>query len=278
MSEKINIYETVGEYTLYSLLATRGLVIMPGTKVSFDVGRKISNRAVEAAMSAGRMMVISSQKDISDDEPDVDSIYRIGTLVKVKQVLRISDDTTRILVKGIERVRISQIYKEGGYYKAVAVKIKAEDGEAGVREQAMMRMLRNLFDQYCDLAPKPADDAVTHVMASHTLGELTDVIVGYTFMSYENKQTALEISDPYERAEYLAEALTSEIDILKVEREIAFRVKEQIDTNQREFYLKEQLKAIQGELGGVNLLMKILMSTVKKSKLLMLSTLQSKSF
>jgi len=250
MSEKINIYETVGEYTLYSLLATRGLVVMPGTKVSFDVGRKISNRAVEAAMSAGRFMVISSQKDIAEDEPDVDNIYRIGTLVKVKQVLRINDETTRILVKGIDRVRISQIYKEGGHYKAVAIKIRSEESAVtGVREQAHMRLLRDLFEQYCDLAPKPADDAVTHVMTAHTLGELTDVIVGYTFMAYENKQTALEIADPYERADYLADALTTEIEILKTEREIALRVKDQIDTNQRDFYLKEQLKAIQSELG-----------------------------
>ena len=146
MSEKINIYETVGEYTLYSLLATRGLVVMPGTKVSFDVGRKISNRAVEAAMNAGRLMVISSQKDIAEDEPDVDNIYRIGTLVKVKQVLRINDETTRILVKGIDRVRISQIYKEGGHYKAVAIKIRSEVTERkNIIFSLIFRILRRLF-------------------------------------------------------------------------------------------------------------------------------------
>ncbi len=250
MSDRINIYETVGDYSEFALLPTRGLIVMPGTKVSFDVGRKISCKAVEAAMHSGRLMIMSSQKDISADEPDVDNLYRIGTLVKVKQVLRLNDDTVRVIVKGTDRVRISKVYKENGYLKALAVKIVTEPASlTGVREEALMRMLRDLFDEYCNYIPKPADDVIPHVMSAHELGELADLIAGYSFMGLENKQQLLEIANSYDRAEKLINVFNTEIEILKMENDIARRVKDQVDTNQREFYLKEQLKAIQSELG-----------------------------
>ncbi len=250
MSNKINIYETVGEFNTFALLPTRGLVIMPGTKVSFDVGRKISCNAVEAAMRAGRVMVMSSQKDISADEPEFDNIHHIGTLVKIKQVVRLNDDTVRVIVKGTDRVHISKIYQENGYLNALAVKVVTEPANSvGVREEALMRVLRNLFEEYCNYVPKPADDVVALVMSAHELGELSDLIAGYSFMGFENKQQILEIADSYERAEKLIDIFNTEIEILKVENEIARRVKDQIDNNQREYYLKEQLKAIQGELG-----------------------------
>lgn len=267
MSEKINIYETVGEYAEYALLATRGLVILPGTKISFDVGRKISNKAVEAAMHSGRIMVVSSQKDVSEDEPNVDNIFRIGTLVKIKQVLRISDDTVRIVVKGIDRVRISQVYKEGGYFRAVAVKILSETAPlTGVREQAHIRILRDMFAEYCEIAPKASDESIPLVVSAQELGEVSDIIAGYTLMPFENKQQLLEISDPYERAESLTKMLTSELEIIRTEREIAYRVKEQIDSNQRDYYLKEQLKAIQSELGDGEVFDEDLDNYVKRIK------------
>ncbi len=250
MSEKINIYETVGEYAVFPLLATRGLVVMPDTKVSFDVGRKISNKAVECAMHSGRFMVITSQKDISVDEPQENDMYRIGTLVKVKQVLRISDDTVRILVKGLSRVSISQIYKEDGHFKSVAIKLAQQPVTLdGVKEQATARVLRDLFDEYCEYVPKPSDDTVKLVMSNSELGSLADVITGYTFMAFEKKQEMLEICDAYERASEVISSVQSEIEILKMERDIALRVKDRIDSNQREYYLKEQLRAIQSELG-----------------------------
>lgn len=249
MSEKINIYETVGDYNSFALLPTRGLIIMPGTKVSFDVGRKISCKAIESAMHSGRVLVMSSQKDILAEEPDVDNIYRIGTLVKIKQVLRLNDDTVRVIAKGTDRVRISQVYKENGHLNALAVKIVPEPASSvGVREEALMRMLRDLFDEYCNYVPKPADDVLAVVMSAHELGELCDLISGYSFISFENKQALLEIANSYDRAEKLIDIFGKEIEILKIESDIAKRVKEQVDTNQREFYLKEQLKAIQGEL------------------------------
>jgi len=250
MSDRINIFETKGDYKQFALLPTRGLIVMPGTKVSFDVGRKISCNAVEAAMHSGMEMVMSSQKDISADEPDADNIYRIGTLVKIKQVLRLNEDTVRVIVKGTDRVRISQIHKENGHLNALAVKIVTEPASSvGVREEALMRILRNLFDEYCNYIPKPADDVTALVMSAHELGELADIISGYSFMGLENKQQILEICDSYDRAEKLIEIFNTEIEILKIENEIARRVKDQVDTNQREYYLKEQLKAIQGELG-----------------------------
>ncbi len=249
MSQQINIYETEGNYTAYPLLATRGLVVMPGTKVSFDVGRKSSNKAVETALHSGRVMVMSSQKDITEDEPSIDNIYTIGTLVKIKQVIRVSDDTVRLLVKGTERVNLSQIYKESGHLKTLAAKIVCDPVQTGVQEEALMRVIRDLFDLYCEFIPKLADDAAAAVVGATELGALCDNVIGYTFMGLERKQPLLEIADAYERADKLIEFLNAEIEILKMEREIALRVKDQIDSNQRDFYLKEQLKAIQSELG-----------------------------
>lgn len=250
MSEHINIFETLDNYITYPLLATRGLVIMPGSKVSLDVGRKSSNKAVECAVHSGRFMIITSQKDVNEEEPSADNVYLVGTLVKIKQVVRINEDTVRILVKGIDRVNISQVYKQDGHLKGVGAKIVCTQPQTDEpRTEALMRIIREQFDEYCDYLPKPIDDMSAHLITTTDLGAFCDIISGYTFMSHERKQQFLEITDAELRAQKLVEAFKQEIEILKLEREIVLRVKDQIDLNQREFYLKEQLKAIQAELG-----------------------------
>ena len=153
---QINIYESNGIPTPYPLLATRGLVVMPGTTASFDVGRKSSIQAVDEAMHTGRMLVLSSQKDISIDDPEADDIFSLGTLVKVKQVMRIAEDNVRILVKGVDRVSLTGITKENGRLKTYALKIVQPEGSAiTVEHEASMRMLKDLFTTYNDLFPKP---------------------------------------------------------------------------------------------------------------------------
>lgn len=250
MTDKIDIHETDTRLCTYPLLATRGLVIMPDTKVSFDVGRKSSVKAVDVAMKAGRLMVISSQKDIADDEPSSDGIFTVGTLVKIKQVLKLSDDNTRILVKGIDRVELTRIYKENGFLKAAVMPIQRVSGSINsVADEATVRMLKDLFDEYCEYAPKVADEVYTAVLRTKDLGELADIIAGNALMDFNKKQELLEHINPYNRAAFLISVMRSEIEILKMERDIALRVKDQIDNNQREYYLKEQLKAIQYELG-----------------------------
>lgn len=247
---QINIYESNGIPTPYPLLATRGLVVMPGTTASFDVGRKSSIKAVDEAMHTGRMLVLSSQTDIAVDDPDADDIFSLGTLVKVKQVMRIAEDNVRILVKGVDRVSLTGITKENGRLKTYALKIAQPEGTVlTVEHEASMRMLKDLFTTYNDLFPKPLESSFTDVIAATDLGVLSDLITGATFMAFESKQKVLEEINPYERALFLIDIMQNEIEVLKMEREIALRVKDQIDSNQREYYLKEQLKAIQSELG-----------------------------
>ena len=234
----------------YPLLATRGLVVLPGTKVSFDVGRKSSVKSVDEAMRTGRMLVLSSQKDIAEDDPGFDDIFKIGTLVKVKQVMRLAEDNVRILVKGVDRVELLNATKENGHLKTFAMKIRQTAGPVlTVEHEASLRMLKDLFSNYCEYIPKPLETNYTEVVSKNDLGILSDLITGATFMSHDKKQQVLEIFDPYERAAFLIDNMQNEIEVLKMEHEIAMRVKDQIDVNQREYYLKEQLKAIQAELG-----------------------------
>lgn len=250
MSDKIDIYETQNPIRLYPLLATRGLVVMPGTSVSLDVGRKNSIKSIDSAMHSGRMLVLSSQKDISQDEPSSENIYDIGTLVKVKQVVKVSEDSLRVLVKGIDRVHLTRIHSDRDHLNAYAVRLDSPPGTVvSVENEASLRMLRELFEEYSEYIPRPAEDIYATAVTENDLGRLSDIISGNTFMSYDIKQKLLEQIDPYERAALLIDNLQSEIEILKMEREIALRVKDQIDSNQREYYLKEQLKAIRTELG-----------------------------
>ncbi len=234
----------------YPLVATRGLVVMPGTKASFDVGRKISIKAVDEAMRSGRMLVLSSQKDISEDDPSTENIYRIGTLVKVRQVMKIAEDNVRVLVKGVDRVELTGVFKTSSHLSCLASKIIQPAGPVEtVEHEAFLRMLKDMFSSYGELMPKPAEEVYTEALTQKDLGILCDIVSGATFMSYDNKQKVLEIINPYERAAYLTDVMQTELEVVKMEHEIAMRVKEQIDGNQREYYLKEQLKAIQSELG-----------------------------
>lgn len=250
MAEKINIYESGDGLTKYPLLATRGLVVTPGTTVSFDVGRKTSIRAVEESMRTGRLIVLSSQKDISEDDPGVNSLYNIGTLVKIKQVMRLSDDNLRILVKGISRVSLIQVAKENGFFKTLAAKIDNISAPVEtVEHEASLRMIKELYEEYSEYIPKLAEDSYADILASNDLGVVSDLVIGNSLISYDKKQALLEKIEPYSRAQSLIGVLQTEIEILKMEREIALRVKEHIDGNQREYYLKEQLRAIKTELG-----------------------------
>ena len=157
MSE-INVYSSIETPLSYPLLATRGLVVLPGTKVSFDVGRASSIKAVDEAMRTGKLLVLSSQKDIAVDEPDFEDIYTIGTLVRVKQVMRLAEDNIRILVKGVDRVSLLQVTKENGHLKTLALKLAQPDGlPYTVEHEASLRMLKDLFSNYCDYIPTPVE-------------------------------------------------------------------------------------------------------------------------
>ena len=235
----------------YPLLATRGLVVLPGTKSSFDVGRKISIKAIDEAMRTGKFLVLSSQKDITQDDPTADNLYTIGTLTKIHHVMKLADDNVRIVVKGISRVSISEISKDNNHLGCIASKINKNHGPVlTVEHEAFSRMLKDLFVKLGDYLPKPPDEVVTEILANEDLGELCDLIAGATFMSYENKQRVLELINPYERAAFFTDVMQTELEVVKMEHEIAMRVKDQIDGNQREYYLKEQLKAIHAELGN----------------------------
>ena len=249
MNIKMEIKKRIARVATLPLLALRGLVIFPEMVLHFDVGRKKSMLALNEAMGQDQMIFLVTQKDLRDDEPDTDGLYTIGVVARIRQVLRLQGDTVRVLVEGVYRARLQSVEQSDPFYTVNVRECLSRRIVGGDRAQAMLRECRSSFEQYVTLAPKTAPDVLLGVAAATDVGQLADYVVSNITLEYQDKQEFLETLDAEKRMQKLLVLLERESAILSIEQDIHQQVHEQIDHNQREYYLREQLKAINKELG-----------------------------
>jgi len=232
------------------LLPLRGLTVFPYMILHFDVGRPKSIEALEDAMINNQLIFLVTQKDVKTDDPKEEDIYRVGTISRIKQLLKLPGNTIRVLVEGISRAEISQITQlEPFIMSEVTEKVVIEPEYDKVEMEALIRRVHSEFEEYFQLSNKVSSETLVNVMAIEDPGQLADIIAANIALKQEDRQEILNQFDVKLRLEKLLMILTKEKEILEVEREINTRVKKQIDRNQKEYYLREQLKAIQIELG-----------------------------
>lgn len=232
------------------LLPLRGLTIFPYMVLHFDVGRPKSIAALEAAMVNDQEIFLSSQVDSKIDEPNQNEIYEVGTIAKIKQMLKLPGDTIRVLVEGLERGKILDYVKDEPYYEVdLMTPIKYNYRDMELEMEAVARSVLSVFEKFVKLSSKVSPEILLTVTSLDDYDRLADIIAANTLVKTEDKQRVLEAFDPVDRLENLYEILTREIEILEIENKINLRVRRQIDKVQREYYLREQIKAIQKELG-----------------------------
>jgi ATP-dependent Lon protease len=233
----------------YPVLPLRDIVVFPHMIVPLFVGREKSVRALEAVMKDDKQILLASQKDASEDEPQADGIFRVGVLANVLQLLKLPDGTVKVLVEGKARVRIAKFAENDAYFEAWADEI-AETAKDAPAIKALSRAVAEEFERYAKLNRNIPEEAVTAVTDAMPPAKLADTVAGHLGVKLEDKQKLLEEPDVGDRLEAIYGLMQGEMSVLKVEKKIKSRVKTQMERTQREYYLNEQMKAIQRELGG----------------------------
>jgi ATP-dependent Lon protease len=234
--------------TQYPLLPLRDVVVFPHMVIPLFVGRPKSIKAMETAMEAGKSILLVAQKSAAKDEPGAEDMYEIGCVSGILQMLKLPDGTVKVLVEGASRARIRSVADLKSHWVAEAEPIAVE-GAAPAEIEAMRRALLSAFDQYVKLNKKIPPEILTSLTGIDEAGRLADTVAAHLPLKLEQKQQVLEMFDVKSRLEHLLSQLETEIDILQVEKRIRGRVKRQMEKSQREYYLNEQVKAIQKELG-----------------------------
>jgi ATP-dependent Lon protease len=232
------------------MIPLRGLSIFPYMVLHFDIGREKSISALEKAMMMNQTVFLSAQKNPDTELPTRDDFYQIGTIAKIKQMLRLPGDTIRVLVEGVSRGRIEEFIFEVPYFKCRVTAIKEEEFEVlSPHIIALMRSVLTSFEEYLNFNPKVSQDIFPSVASIEEPGRLADVVTSHLDIKIEEKQEILEAFDVEKRLELVNTIISKEIEILQIENTITKKVKTQINKSQREYYLKEQLRVIQEELG-----------------------------
>lgn len=244
-----NIY--VVENKTLPLIPLRGISIFPHMVIHFDVGRDKSIQALDKAMMDDTSILLCTQINPKVDEPNVDDFYHVGTVAKVKQMLKLPGGSIRVLVEGISRGRVEKVIQEDPCFIAEIEELiyDPEKIEKSQELEAAMRLLMDDLEEYISLNNKVSSEVIMTISDIEDPGRLADVISSYIFLKQEDNQKILETFDFYERLEVLHGILQKELELLRLEDKINQRVKKQINKVQKEYYLKEQLKAIQKELG-----------------------------
>lgn len=233
------------------LLPLRDVVVYPHMVIPLFVGREKSIAALEAAMAADKQIMLVAQRNASDDDPGVDDIYRVGTVSTILQLLKLPDGTVKVLVEGGQRAHV--VKAEFGDQGGLADVRELEEGLPDSSEQdALSKSLQSQFEDYVKLSKKVAPEVTGSVSSIDEVSRLADTIAAHLQLKLEEKQDVLEMVDVRERVEHLIALMESDIDVLKVEKRIRGRVKKQMEKSQREYYLNEQMKAIQKELGDLD--------------------------
>lgn len=233
------------------LLPLRDVVVFPHMVIPLFVGRPKSIRALEAAMDADKHILLVAQKSAAKDEPSFEDLYEVGSVATILQLLKLPDGTVKVLVEGAQRAQVRGLSEGDGYF-SVSAEVLPADALDDHEVEAMRRAIITQFDQYVKLNKKIPPEILTSLAGIDRAGRLADTIVAHLPLKLEQKQSVLEMKDVKARLEHLLGLLESEIDILQVEKRIRGRVKRQMEKSQREYYLNEQVKAIQKELGEID--------------------------
>src|SRR5512135_3457840 len=233
---------------LAPVLPLRDIVVFPHMIVPLFVGREKSVRALEEVMSDEKQILLLTQKNKDDDDPGADGLHRIGTLATVLQLLKLPDQTVRVLVEGKSRARVTGFVPRTDFFQATIEKIPDSTGDAKEAE-ALIRTVKTNFEQYIKLNKKVPAETLASVAQIEDAAKLADTVASHLSVKIADRQALLETLDTVERLEKVLSLIESEIGVLQVERKIRSRVKRQMEKTQREYYLNEQLKAIQKELG-----------------------------
>ena len=231
------------------VVALRGMNVLPGMLIHFDISRKMTVAAIEEAMIAEQKVFITAQIEEETEKPERTDLYSVGTVCLVKQMVKLPDETLRVMVEGIERATILELDTEKTYMEAV-IRIEEIDTRFNIiEEEAMIRQLKELLHLHAAASGKNAGPTLKRIAEVKSIARLADEVAASIPISLEERQTVLEELDVRRRFEYLSILMTKEIEIMRIKREFQVKVKGQVDKNQKEYLLREQMKVIQEELG-----------------------------
>ena len=248
----------------------RGVMVFPGMNLNFDAGREMSIKGLANASEENSLVFLVAQKDIEKEKPKLEDLYNIGTIARINQVMHLPGNITRVVVTGIKRGVIRELTASKPFIKAVVEEFDDVLPDNHIVNEAYVRRVRKGYEEYFAMNSKLSADNFMALMTTNNLGKACDMIAGSVDFSFEKKQALLEEFDVYERAEMLIKNISEQIEVLKVEQKIAKKVKENIDRNQREYYLREQLKVISEELGdrdGINEDVEDFTNRIKKARM-----------
>ncbi len=231
-------------------LALRGLVVFPKQMLHFDIGREKSIRALELAMKGDQRVFLVTQKDIIDDDPSEKQLYQVGVVARIKQILRMQENLTRILVEGEYRAKLAQVLQtEPCLLARVESMPEVPLGQLTPKAEALMREAAVLFDEFLELVQKPARELQLRILASRDPGYIADTILQHVTFDFKAKARLLAVAAPAARLEETVNLLHRELEVLRLESEMQDKTRERIDRGQRDYYLREQMKVIRSELG-----------------------------
>ncbi len=237
------------EPTILPVLPLRDVVVFPHMVIPLFVGREKSIKALELAMENDKQIFLVAQQDANDDDPTPDLIYDLGTVANILQMLKLPDGTVKVLVEGAHRAQALRFIEDD--FLSAEIKQKEEQVAEGNEVSVMIRAVTETFEKYVKLNSKIPSEVLTSVSSIEDGSRLADTIAAHLNVKNQDKQTILTFTDPMDRLEYILSLMENEIDLLRVEKRIRGRVKKQMEKSQREYYLNEQMKAIQKELGDM---------------------------
>lgn len=247
----MSVSADVSSTSSFPLLPLRDVVVYPQIVQPLFVGRPKSIKALEVAMASDKQVLLVAQKNPTEDEPGINDLFEIGTIATILQLIRLPDGTVKVLVEGLTRAKINQVEFEAEHFRADTTVLPAED--ISEKEAALLiRSLLSQFDQYVQLSKKIPPEVMTSISSIDEPGRLVDTIASHMTLQLQEKQNLLELASLQSRIEHLMALIEAEIDLFQVEKRIRGRVKKQMEKSQREYYLNEQMKAIQKEMGELD--------------------------
>lgn len=243
-NNEFDVYKTVPAIPL------RGLVVYPGMTLHFDVGRKKSIKALNTAMENDQLIFLVAQTDPSIDDPTGDDVFGVGVVCEVRQMMKIPNSSNyRVIVNGIQRATLIDMFLDNGYFSATIENAHIIKADYNEQNEAYVRLLKKEYEEYASMFKKISNDVVTAIIETESVGELCNIVCENSFFSYKDKQSILEEFDETECIKKLLLLIKKEITTLHLEAEIQEKLQKEVDKNQREYYLREEMKVISDELG-----------------------------